>query len=155
MSAPSNNKLPFCKLFYQTLVEQCIYCIFVDFHPNFRKDTYITGEIGVMVLSHFAPIGGLEIYTGEGKTHPQEVLYCGKQSAGSRPAFFLGVLSSHRPCSHTPKARGFPGQSLAILYSTLGLNLSSFPFFFSCPFAFTLGQAIPDPGLWHFGLAPL
>lgn len=42
-----------------------------------------------MVLSHFASIGGLEIYTGEGETHPQEIPYHGKQPAGSRPAFLL------------------------------------------------------------------
>lgn len=41
------------------------------------------------MLSHFASIGGLEIYAGEGETHPQEVHYHGKQPAGSRPAFLL------------------------------------------------------------------
>lgn len=65
-----------------------------------------------MVPSHFASIGGLEIYTGEGETHPQEVLNHGKQSAGSRPAFSLAcsplmgpVLTLEKPEASLDKAQ--------------------------------------------------
>jgi hypothetical protein len=38
MRAPSKKKLPFYKLCYQKLVGRLIYCVFVTFDWDFRKD---------------------------------------------------------------------------------------------------------------------
>lgn len=79
-------------------MEWFIYWKLMDFkYPNFRKDVGRNDQTWIVMLSNFAFIGDMEIYTREGKTNCQEVPNSGKHSVGRTPAFSLACRLSLAP----------------------------------------------------------
>lgn len=118
----------------------------MDFkNPNFRKDIERKDEPGVVIFSNLVFIGGMEIYTGEGKRDCQGIPDSGKQTMGRMPASPWVWSPLPGPCPHTPRLGATPDTSPP--HTTVELdssrNMSSFPF----PLPFSLQECFSTSAL--------